>query len=603
MVGRVYGTNLAAQPLFSSIVTVATLPWPAQAPCHCPKDDPESGVAVNSTTVPSGKLCPCCEQLSQSIPEGLLTIAPPDPVGPRTPTVSVKVVEGTLVVVVVGTLVVVVVVGTLVVVVVVGTLVVVVVPDGENVAVQATSLFIVTTPSSQSASPDQPTKAADPAGLNVTTVPAAKVAAQVLFGGQLAPAGLLVTPPLLPLVVTVSVNVVVGTLVVVVPDGENVAVQATSLFIVTTPSSQSASPDQPTKAADPAGLNVTTVPAAKMAVQVRFGGQSAPAGLLVTPPLSPLVVTVSVNVVPGGVRGANVAVQARSLFIVTTPSSQSASPDQPAKAADPAGLNVTTVPAAKVAAQVLFGGQLTPAGLLVTPPLLPLVVTVSLNVVPNGKNVAAQPLSPSIVTVATLPWPAQAPCQKEKDDPRSGVAVNCTTVPAGKTSSCCEQLLQSIPAGLLTIAPPDPVGPRTPTVSVKVAVVVGTVVVVAGTVVVVAGTVVVVASGTVVVDVDSGTVVVVVETDVVEVVGGAGDGATVTAAKLTGSSGHVRTRSPGAHCTPISVIGPLNDRSATHPSDAVPVSVPSNKPCTSRSSASVPVSMPRTLPVMPSLSE
>ena len=153
-----------------------------------------------------------------------------------------------------------------------------------------------------------------------------------------------------------------------------VAVQERAWVIDTTPVAQP-SPDHPAKTYPRPGcaVRVTDAPESNSAAHVP--PHATPVGELVTVPALapvPLLATVSDQ------AGANVAVQPRAALTVTTPSEQSASPDQPANR-DPAAaivVSVTTVPRSKVVPQV--PPQSRPAGVLVTVPLpAPALVTVT----------------------------------------------------------------------------------------------------------------------------------------------------------------------------------------------------------------------------------
>jgi hypothetical protein len=179
---------------------------------------------------------------------------------------------------------------------------------------------------------------------------------------QLIPAGLLVTVPL-PVPTLDMARVFVG-----VASSEKVAVQFRFADIVTLPSVQSASPLQAVND-DPAagvGVSATTCPDANGALQVE--PQLMPAGLLVTAPL-PVPAFAIVSVWGGVTSTVNVAVQLRFADIVTLPSLQSASPDQPANVDPPAAVAVNAITCPTVKSALHVAPQLMPAGLDATVPL------------------------------------------------------------------------------------------------------------------------------------------------------------------------------------------------------------------------------------------
>jgi phage tail protein X len=252
--GLLLELNVAVTALAAVMVTLH-VPVPEQAPLQPAKVDPADAVAVRVTTVPLVKLA--LQVLGQVMPAGLL-LTFPLPV-PASVTVRAKV-------------------------------------DALNVAVTAFAAVMVTlqVPVPEQA-PLQPAKV-DPAAavaVKVTIVPLVKLALQVL--GQVMPAGLLLTLPLpVPASVTVSANVT----------ALNVAVTALAAVMVTlqVPVPEQA-PLQPAKVdpADAVAVRVTTVPLAKLALQVL--GQVMPAGLLLTEPAPvPASVTDSPNEPDGTLR-------------------------------------------------------------------------------------------------------------------------------------------------------------------------------------------------------------------------------------------------------------------------------------------------------------
>ncbi len=100
-------------------------------------------------------------------------------------------------------------------------------------------------------------------------------------------------------------------------------------------------------------------------------------------------------------------------------------PDHPAKVAPEkgVGVNVTDEPATKEAEQAVFG-QLMPAGLLVIlPPELLVLDTLS------GKVKVAVTLCAKFIVTLHVPVPEQPPLQPINVPPASGVAVSVTMAP------------------------------------------------------------------------------------------------------------------------------------------------------------------------------
>src|ERR1700676_4880221 len=125
-------------------------------------------------------------------------------------------------------------------------------------------------------------------------------------------------------------------------------------------------------------VRVTCVPGGKLAVQVGFGGQVIPVGLLVTVPV-PVPARTTVN------TGERLKVAVTAWFplsvIMQVLLLPQFAPIHPAKYefATGAAVSVTCVPRGKLAVQVGFGGQVIPAGLLVTLPVpFPARVTVNI---------------------------------------------------------------------------------------------------------------------------------------------------------------------------------------------------------------------------------
>jgi hypothetical protein len=235
--------------------------------------------------------------------------------------------------------------------------------------------------------------------------------------------------------------------------GVNVAVTLWAAFMVTAqePLPEHA-PLQPEKN-DPAaavGLSVTTVPPAKLALQLP--GQLMPAGELVTVP-EPVPASATESVCACSV---NVAVTAMAAVMETVqaPVPEQPPPLQPAKVdpTDGPAVRVTEIPFAKLALQV--APQLIPAGELVTvPPPAPALETVS--VCEELLNVAGTFWAAFIVTTH-VPVPEQPPpLQPAKVDPAEGNAVNVTTVAVAKLA--LQVAPQLMPAGkLVTVPPPVP---------------------------------------------------------------------------------------------------------------------------------------------------
>ena len=197
-----------------------------------------------------------------------------------------------------------------------------------------------------------------------------------------------------------------------------------------------------------AAVNVTTVPLAKFALQVP--GQLMPAGTLeIEPEPAPASATDSAK---GTTLKVAVTDCAEVMVTLQLPVPEQA-PLHPAKV-DPAAevaVNVTTVPPAKLALQVL--GQLMPAGVLVTEPVpAPASVTDSAKV--TTLKVAVTDCAEFMVTLQ-LPVPEQAPLHPAKEDPAAGVAVRVTTVPLAKFA--LQVPGQLMPVGVLeTVPPPFP---------------------------------------------------------------------------------------------------------------------------------------------------
>ncbi len=264
-------------------------------------------------------------------------------------------------------------------------------------------------------------------GVNVTTVPWAKFALQVI--PQLMPAGELATKPApVPIMLTLSMNIVGGAMEL------KVAVTLAAAFIVTVhePVPLQA-PLQPARV-DPllaVGVSVTTVPDANGAEHV--GAQLMPAGELVTDPVPvPALLTDSVKVVGGGglVAAVKVAVMASAEFTVSghVPVPVHA-PLQPANV-DPGsgvGMSVICLPYARFMLQVVL--HTNPDGDDVTTPVpVPVLVTVIEGAPdPLTLNVAATLIAEFIVTLQE-PVPLQAPLQPAKVDPLSAVGVSVTIV-------------------------------------------------------------------------------------------------------------------------------------------------------------------------------
>jgi hypothetical protein len=330
---------------------------------------PSCGSAVSFTTVPARKLA---EQVPGQLIPPRLPITLPLPGGPAITTVSVNI--------------------------------------GLNVAVTDWGPLrnSVQLPVPEQLPPLHPANA-NPLAANadrVTLAPLLKLAVQA--GGQLIPAGLLLT---VPLPATVTVN---GKLTI-----PNVAMTEVLPFsVIAQPPVPVQAPLHPVKLLPVPGVavSVTTVPPLKLAVQVP--GQVIPPGLLVTVP-PPTTVTDSGKVC------VNMAVTDSAALTVTTqlPVPLQA-PLHPAKLQPAAGVSVsiTVVPLSNVVEQV--PGQAIPEGLLVTLPL-PVIVTF------KGKirlNVAVTDSAPLIVTTQ-LPVPMQAPPHPAKREPAAGVAVSVTIVP------------------------------------------------------------------------------------------------------------------------------------------------------------------------------
>ena len=131
--------------------------------------------------------------------------------------------------------------------------------------------------------------------VRVTCVPGGKLAVQVGFGGQVIPVGLLVTVPV-PVPARTTVNT-----------GERLKVAVTAWFplsvIMQVLLLPQFAPIHPAKYefATGAAVSVTCVPRGKLAVQVGFGGQVIPTGLLVTLPV-PFPARVTVNIGAAWIR-------------------------------------------------------------------------------------------------------------------------------------------------------------------------------------------------------------------------------------------------------------------------------------------------------------
>lgn len=295
------------------------VPVPVQAPLQPPKVEPVPAAAVRVTSVPLLKLA--LQVLGQMMPAGLL-LTEPVPV-PAKVTESAKVVTDVL-----------------------------------KVAVTASAALMVTlqVPVPEQA-PLQPAKVDPVAGVavRVTTVPLLKLALQV--PGQVMPLGLLLTVPV-PVPARVTLKAKVTVLNVAVTDFAALMVSEQIPVPVQAPL-------QPAKAdpADAAAVKVTTVPLAKLALQVL--GQLMPAGLLLTDP-DPVPASLTDS---AKLAALNVAVTDFAALMVTeqVPVPEQA-PLQPAKVepVPTAAVKVTTVPLAKLALQV--PGQVMPAGLLLTEP-------------------------------------------------------------------------------------------------------------------------------------------------------------------------------------------------------------------------------------------
>jgi hypothetical protein len=242
--------------------------------------------------------------------------------------------------------------------------------------------------------------------VKVTTELSAKLAEQAV--PQLMPAGLLVTVPVpVPAFVTVNGNT-----------GVNDAFALSFAFIVTThvPVPLHPAPLQPTNVLPLFGVavSVTTVPLLKLALQPVPPpvGQLMPAGLLVTVPLPvPASVTVNANVVVALNVAVTLSAAVMSIVHVPVPL-HAAFPLHPANV-DPVpavAVSTTCDPLAKFAVHV--GGQLIPAGLLVTVPVpVPDGLTVTVYCVAAAVATARQCTVPeytsfSVVTVAANFVPA-----------------------------------------------------------------------------------------------------------------------------------------------------------------------------------------------------
>jgi hypothetical protein len=200
-------------------------------------------------------------------------------------------------------------------------------------------------------------------------------------------------------------------------------------------------PDQLEKVLLAAGvsLSVTAVFGAKFAVQVPVEGlaQLIPAGVLVTvPEPAPAVATVK------GMPPAKTAVTLAGAVSVMLHVLPVQLPVQSAneKLVAGAAVKVTAVFVAKPAPQV--GGQLIPAGLLVTVPI-PVSATVSPGLKVPVTLAAA-------LTLQVLEVPVQ-PVQAPKKYPVAGLAVSVTAVPAAKLA--VQVPGQLIPVGALVIVP------------------------------------------------------------------------------------------------------------------------------------------------------
>lgn len=215
-------------------------------------------------------------------------------------------------------------------------------------------------------------------------------------------------------------------------------------------------------------VSVTTVPTAKSAVQVvvvPLDVHESPVGLLTTE--EPKGGSCSEIVTVRTAAAAKVAETEVFKVIVTVqvPVPPQA-PPQPVKSELAPGLavRVTTVPSAKVAAQV--AGQLIPAGELVTVPLpVPAVVTVSVKFAVPDVEVNEWLAFIVSVQVGFVPLDAQSPPQPLNTVPgASGVAVIVTTVPAGYVTeqgvplgTTPQALRPSIGAGESEITTPRPI--------------------------------------------------------------------------------------------------------------------------------------------------
>lgn len=318
--------NVAVTDWLDDIVTLHA-PVPVQAPDQPVKAKPASGVAVNATVDPEGKLALQVEP--QLIPAGLLVTVPvPIPF-----LVTVSCVE-----------------------------------MSNSATTEAASLSVRVHAPVPVHAPDQPKKMFPALGVavSVTTVPPLKVA--VHDEPQLMPVGLLVTVPV-PVPVFVTVNCTVAGLKVAVTDSALLTTTVHAPLPVH-------APDQPTNTLPEPGVavRVTDVPESNCALHV--DPQLIPDGLLLTEPVPPPLSTTERAKWPCNVK---VAVTDCALLTVTVqePVPEHA-PDQPEKVLPEAGVaeSVTTVPLSKFAVQVW--PQLMPAGELVTVPVpLPASATFS----------------------------------------------------------------------------------------------------------------------------------------------------------------------------------------------------------------------------------
>lgn len=153
------------------------------------------------------------------------------------------------------------------------------------------------------------------------------------------------------------------------------------------------------------------------------------------------------EVIPGGLK---FAVTASAPAIVTVQVGvvpEHAPPQLTKLPAVTFAVSVTVLPCAKGVLHV--PGQLIPAGVLVTVPLPPAMVTLNVSGGPLVK-VAVTDWLPFIATVQA-PFPLQAPPQPLNTDPLLAVAVNVTLVPL--LNPALHVLPQEIPAGLLLTVP------------------------------------------------------------------------------------------------------------------------------------------------------